>query len=115
MPSDGGHVARNRPPSADLSHIVGTTATQVVAAVPLKPAARILRPYPTAAPPHGERLRGIHAEEVQSRIAAFGAEPGAPEPAGGKLSATVGHVLAAEDAKLEHLFRRQLRTKRGRE
>ena len=45
----------------------------------------------------------------------FGAQLRAREPAGRKLGAAVGHVLSAEDAQREHLFRRELRPEPGRE
>ena len=34
-----------------------------------------------------------------------------PEPAGGELTTAVGHVFPAEDAQLQHLSRRELRTR----
>src|SRR5262245_13081356 len=105
-------MTRNRAPAADLPRIVRAPAAHVVTAVPLKPAARILRPNPTVAAPDRKRLGGIDPEEVQVRIVAFGTEPRPLEPAGGKFGTAVGHVLAAEDAECEHLFRRQLRTER---
>src|SRR5262245_28287897 len=61
-------VARNRPPSSDLPRIVGRSPTHVIPAIPLKPAARILRTYPAVAPPRRQRLRRIDAEAVQLRI-----------------------------------------------
>ena len=102
-------MASDCPPSPDLPLVVPAPAPHVVAAVPLKPPARILRANPTVPPPYGERLRGVDAEIIQSRVVALRAQLCCAKPAGGKLAAAVGHVLAAEDAKTQHRFRRQLR------
>src|SRR5262245_33648287 len=59
------HVPRDRPPPSDLPRIVRGPPPHVVAAVPLKPAARILSADPALLPPHRERLRRADAEEVE--------------------------------------------------
>src|SRR5688572_12873654 len=60
------HVARDRPPSPDLARVVRVTATHVVAAVPLEPAARVVRTDPALAAPRGQRLRGVDAEVIEA-------------------------------------------------
>src|SRR5688572_30867775 len=45
------HVPRYRPPASNLPGVVGSSAAQVVAAIPLKPATWILRVDPSAATP----------------------------------------------------------------
>ena len=102
------HVPRDRPPPPDLPRIVGTPASHVVAAVPLKPAARVLSADPSLLPPNRERLRRGDAEEVEPSIVPRRRQFGAREPAGRKFGAAVGHVLPAECAELEDLLRRQL-------
>src|SRR6185312_6753910 len=78
------------------------------AAVPLEPAAWIVRMDPAFAPPFRQRLAGVDAEEIERAIAVAAREPGAREPTLGKLAPAVGHVLAAEHAEANHLGRRQL-------
>src|SRR4051812_14646810 len=51
-----GNVTRDRAPASDLTHVIRRAPAHVIAAVPLKPAARILRANPAVAPPHRERL-----------------------------------------------------------
>ena len=75
------HVPGDRTPASNLPGIVGGSAAHVVAAIPLKPPARILRVDPAAAAPDAERLRGVHAEIVQARVVPLGAQLGASEPA----------------------------------
>ena len=67
-------VAGDRPPSPDLTRIVRRPAAHVIAAVPLEPAARVLRTNPALAAPRGERLRGVHAEVVEASVVMLGAE-----------------------------------------
>src|SRR5687767_15610883 len=62
------HMPADRPPSSNLPRIVGRPAAHVVAAIPLKPSARILRPDPTVVPPHGQRLRSVDAKVIQLGI-----------------------------------------------
>src|SRR5687767_11943758 len=75
------HVPADRPPSSNLPRIVGRPATHVVAAIPLKPSARIRRPDPTVAPPDGQRLRGVDAKVIQLGIVVRRAELCPREPA----------------------------------
>src|SRR5690349_133410 len=101
-------VSRDRAPAFDLTGVVSGSSAHVVAAIPLEPAARILWMNPALAPPFAQRLRGVHAEKVEPRIVPLGTEFRACEPARGKLPAAIGHVLATEDAELEHLLRREI-------
>jgi mannose-6-phosphate isomerase-like protein (cupin superfamily) len=65
------HMPCDRPPASNLAGIVGGTAAHVVAAIPLKPPTRILLVDPSLATPDGERLRGVHAEIIQSVVMTF--------------------------------------------
>jgi hypothetical protein len=96
-------------PASDLSPVlVRHAAAHMVAAIPLEPAARVVRMDPAFTPPFRERLARIDAEVVERAIALGWRELGPLEPARGKLRAAVRHVLAAEDAKLEHFPRREV-------
>src|SRR5262245_55818596 len=59
------------------------------------------------------RLAGIDAEVVERAIASAMGKLGGGKPAAGKFAAGIGHVLAAEDAKRQHLLGLQLRSKLG--
>ena len=109
------HVPRDRPPASNLPGVVSGSAAHVVAAIPLEPPTWILLVDPSAATPDGERLRGVHAETIQPRVMPLGAQPGASEPAPWKLLLAIRHVLPAEDAEPQHLFRRQIRREPRRE
>src|SRR4051812_7788548 len=103
MPADGF-------PSLDLPPVFGRhAAAHIVAAIPLEPAARIIGVKPSLATPDRERLAGVDAEEIERAVAPARREPGAREPALGKLLPGIRHVLAAEHAEAEHLLRRELR------
>ena len=53
-------------PPPDLSKVLfGHSAANIISAVPLKPAARIVGVYPSVLPPYGQRLAGIDAEVVE--------------------------------------------------
>src|SRR6185369_3724714 len=62
------HVPGNRAPSSDLTRIVLRSSPHVVAAVPLEPAARVLRTNPSLAPPLTSRLGGVDAEVVETGV-----------------------------------------------
>src|SRR3974390_65874 len=103
-------VTPHRLPALDLARVfLRHAAAHVIAAVPLKPAARIIGVNPTFLPPFGQRLARVEAEIIERAVTAFRGKFRAREPTRGKLLATVGHVLAAEDAEPKHLFRRQVR------
>src|SRR6185295_1201193 len=109
------HVPRDRPPASNLPGVVDGSAAHVVAAIPLEPPTWILLVDPSAATPHGARLRGVHAETIQPRVMPLGAQPGAGDPAPWKLLLAIRHVLPAEDAEPQQLFRRQIRHEPRRE
>ena len=106
-------VSSHRSPSSDLSLVVAAPSAHVVPAIPLKPASRVFVVYPSLPAPFRERLRRIDPEVVQVGIVAFVTELCLLEPLRRELGPAVSHVLAAEDAKLEHLFWRELRSKLG--
>src|SRR4051812_36466446 len=108
MRSDLPDVTAERLPAPDLSRVVLVAAAGVIAAVPLKPAARIVGMQPALALPFGVRLARVDAEIVQRIVAPAGRESCVREPAFRKLVAAVGHVEAAEDAERQHFGRRQL-------
>ena len=106
---DLGNMSPYRPPSSDLAFVVRAPSSQVVPAVPLKPPPRVLVIDPSPLPPLGERQRGIYAEQVQSGIMPLMTHPRFLEPRCREFLDTIGHVFAAEDAQLEHLFRGEIR------
>ena len=110
------HVPRDRPPASNLPGVVSGSAAHVVAAIPLEPPTWILPVDPSAATPDGERLRGVHAETIQSRVMPLGGQPGASEPAPWKLLLAIRHCsFPLENAEPQHLFRRQIRREPRRE
>src|SRR5436190_4259314 len=102
-----GDVATDCTPAFDLPFVVDASAAVVVATVPLKPPARVFVIDPAFLAPDRQRLRSVYAEEVEFRIAALGRKLSFLEPIGREFAHAVRHVLAAENAKREHLFRRQ--------
>src|SRR5687768_15013268 len=102
-------MTANGAPASDLARIVFAAPAHVVTAVPLEPAARIIGMHPSFAAPLCQRLRGVHTEIVELRIALAWAELRAFEPVRRKLTSAVGQVLAAENAQSKHLFGRQFR------
>src|SRR5262245_31890694 len=83
-------------PAPDLPRVlVGQPAAAIVAAVPLKPAARIVRMEPALPAPFRQWLAGADAEEVQLRIGAFRRQLRLRKPACRKFLRAVGHVFAA--------------------
>src|SRR5206468_1973227 len=110
MSPDLRNVSPHRLPTRDLTPILMQhAAAHGVAAIPLKPPARVIGMYPSLGLPDRQRLAGVDAEIVQRKIAPVMRQPGAGKPAGGKFIAAIGHVLAAEYAEREHLPWRQLR------
>jgi hypothetical protein len=108
-------VTSSGAPTSDLTQIIFMPAPTVIPAIPLEPAARIIRMDPTLAPPLRERLRRDHAKKIQRSTRPIRRKLGPSEPARRKFLATIGHVLPAKHAKLEHLFRRQLGSESGAE
>src|SRR5262249_906003 len=109
MPLDLLHVSPHGPPPFDLATVFFRHApAQVIAAVPLKPAARLIGMDPPPGAPFRKRLACVDAEEVEPAVAAAGCQLGTRKPALGEFLAAVGHVLAAEYAKSKHVLRRQV-------
>ncbi len=106
-------VSANGAPACDLAFIIFASSSHVISAIPLEPAARVFAIDPTFLLPIGKRLGCIHAKVIQFRIVKLMTELCVGEPACRKFFLAVGHVLAAEYAKLEHFARRQLRPKAG--
>lgn len=105
------HVSPDEAPSFDLSQLVRMPSPGIVPAIPLEPAAGIIRMNPSLRLPDFERLRSIHSKIVQGRPVPVLAKLGASEPARRKLFPAISHVFPAEDSKREHLPRRQPRRK----
>src|SRR4029077_17652081 len=98
-------------PTLDLALVIGTKPPEIVTAIPLEPAARVLRVNPPFPAPHRERLRGIDAEEIDLGSVTLGTEPALGKPVVTNARLTVCHVFAAKNSEPEHLFRGQLRSK----
>src|SRR5262245_46414471 len=112
MPSDLRDVPSDRLPALDLTRIFGRHATaHVVPAIPLEPAAWIVGMNTVIVLPDRQSLAGIDAEMIERRFGTGRREPRARKPGRGKFVAAIRHVLSAEDAEREHLFRRQLGAK----
>lgn len=75
-----GKVTTRRAPTFDLAFIVRTATAHVVAAIPLKPTARIFVIDPAVLPPDREGLRRIEAKKIQLWIVPFGTELRGPKP-----------------------------------
>src|SRR5579872_2314124 len=102
-------VPTHRLPALDLPPVfVSYAAPHVVAAIPLEPAAGIVGMDPSLRAPDRERLAGIDAVVIERAVAPSRRELGAIEPIRRKLTLAVSHVLAAEYAQSQHLFRREL-------
>ena len=96
-------------PSFDLATIFFRhPPTPVIAAIPLEPAARIVRMNPALGAPFRQGLACIDAEEIERAVATACCELRPREPAFRKLLAAVGHVLAAEYTETQHLLRREI-------
>lgn len=103
------NVTTDRLPSLNLSLVFpGDSSAHIVAAVPLKPASRIIFINPPLLLPYRERLRGIYPKIIELRIMLFGRELHSVEPCLGELLRAVGHILPAKYAELQHLGRREI-------
>src|SRR5581483_9476876 len=102
-------VTTHRAPAFDLALVVNTSAPHVVAAVPLKPTARIFVIDPTFFLPNCYRLRRLYFEEVELGIVTIGIELCVLEPRCRKLLSSISHVLATENAECQHFLRSQFR------
>ena len=103
-----GRVPAECSPSTYLPVVIGAAPAKVVAAIPLKPAARILGIDPAFFPPDCERLRCVDSEIVQVRIVTLGTQLGTGKPARRELRGTISHIPSAENAECQHLLGRQL-------
>ena len=79
----------------------------IVAAIPLEPAARIVRMDPALAAPLRQRLAGIDAEIVQRAVAPVAGELGAREPVAGNSLRQSVMYLPPKTPSAQHLRRRQ--------
>src|SRR6516162_11448847 len=102
-------MSPHRFPAPDLPRILfWHAAAEIIAAIPLEPAARILGRDPSFAAPDRERLACRDTEIVQRRVMPSRRQPGAVEPVEWKFVRAVGHVFPTENAEVEHFFRREL-------
>ena len=105
-----------RLPALDLPLILFRhSAAQVISAIPLEPAARIVLVHPSFIVPLRERLAGIDAKIVERTIPAGWRKFGMLEPAFGKFLLGVRHVLAAKYSEFQQLLGRQFRFEIGSE
>ena len=114
MAFDLGDVACHHAPSLNLPRVlVRQPPSAIVAAIPLKPAAGVVALInPSLRPPHRQRLAGGDSKKIQRRLGVFTRCQSRPrKPCFWKLIAAVAHVVAAENAHLQHFHRRQLRAK----
>src|SRR5689334_15310176 len=95
---DMGGVTRKAAPARDLAGVyVRDAAAEIIAAIPLEPAARIGADDPAVFAPHRKRLAALDAKGIEARIGHL-AQPGSLEPARRKLVAAVVEVFALEHA-----------------
>lgn len=98
-------------PAADLPSVVHVPAAHVIAAVPLKPATRVILVDPAFFPPVRQRPGSPDLEEIQIHVIATRTQLGFFKPVLGKLHPAVRHVLAAKYTHGQQLPGRQLRLK----
>src|SRR6185437_353511 len=89
-------------------------AAEIIAAIPLEPAARIGTDDPALLPPDGERLPALDAEAVDAGVGRL-RKLGPGEPAVWKFRAAIVHVFALEDAMRQHFGRAEMRLEIGGE
>ena len=82
-------VAADGAPSLDLAQIVLVPAAGVITAIPLEPAAWIVRMNPAFLSPFFERLRSVHAEIIQLWIVTVMTKLRRCKPIRGKLVTAV--------------------------
>ena len=109
--SDLGNVPAHGAPTFDLALVIRTPPPHEVAAIPLKPAARIFVIEPAVFSPLRQWLRRVNAKAVELCIMTVRGQPRILEPGGGKFRPAVSHVLAAEHTQLQHFLRGQFRVK----
>ena len=107
--SDLCDVSSKRLPALDLARVLlGNAPSHVITAIPLKPATRIVRMYPTLSTPFRQWLAGVHTEVIERTVPARWRQLSPRKPTGRKFVAAIGQILAAEDAQFEHLLGRQI-------
>jgi hypothetical protein len=105
-------VTADRLPPLDLTRIlIWHAAAHAVAAIPLEPAAGIIRMDPALPAPYRKRLTGVDTEIIEGAVTAPGGQLRASKPARRELLLAIGHVLATEYSKRQHLFGSKIRTK----
>src|SRR5512143_537183 len=93
-------VPPHRKPALDLPIIVVASSTQVVPAIPLEPAARVLRVDPALGIPDGQWLRRVGGGVVESVVVAGNAlamQSGHLKPVRRVFAPAVAQVSAPED------------------
>ena len=107
MPADG-------LPASDLPRVLfGGTSPEIVPAIPLEPAARIVAMDPSFLAPHRQWLAGVDTKVIETAITSAGCELGAGKPATREFGLAVRQVFTAKHAKTKHFSRRQLRPEFG--
>ena len=96
------HVAANGPPTSYLTQIIFVAASAIISAIPLEPAARIVRMNPTFVPPFRKRLRRVHVKIIQRGACSIRRKLRALEPVRRKFFPAIGHVFSAEDTEAQH-------------
>ncbi len=110
-------------PSLDLAIILAAfaisawqTPAHIIAAIPLKPSARIMLFIdPAFLYPYFEWLAGMLMKIIQSIIVMPRGKLRTYEPAFRKFLFAIGHISASKNPKRQHLFWRKLRLKIRRE
>ena len=74
------HMPPHRFPACDLAGVIVATPTLIITAIPLKPAARIIRMNPSLGNPVGQRLGRMDTETIQRRIGPLGRQARARIP-----------------------------------
>ena len=96
-------MPREGAPALDLQGIdLRNAAAEIVAAVPLEPAARIGANDPPFLAPYGEGLAAFDSEAVEIRVRHC-TDFGVCEPVGGEFVPAIVAVFAFENAVFEHL------------
>jgi hypothetical protein len=112
-----GHLSQmppDRQPPLYLPLIIFASATQVVAAIPLEPAMRILFVDPTLFLPNRERLAGSHFEKIEfivllSIFRKLHSLKPVLRQISGDQPFDSDEVSTPKDSDLEHLFGREIR------
>ena len=107
IPPNLNDMAAHRTPTSNLSPIfIRHSAANIVAAVPLKPAARIVGVNPSSLAPNRQRLARLHAKILQRFIVGSWRQFRLGEPVRREFIAAVVHIFAAEHTKAKHVLGR---------